>query len=372
MLSGIFAAVVPESWRTRSGPKHPNDASRVGPPADATAGTTNSISAEAGLDGSTTTAGLGGPIRGRTIDRQRRAGVAGSSDPIGKLGPFGRRLLPREARRRELTAVLALVLVACALSASLPGVWAAHPEPSNPSGQLAAILASDAASASASPSDEPASASPSETDTPIPTDSPSPSPTAAPTKAPVKAPVPPPNYSYVALGDSLTAWPSGNPWPVRLDALDSRLHLVNNAGVPGDETADMLARMNSDVYAYKPSVLFVLAGTNDLGHDVSPATTIANLRAIIVGAKAHKATVVLILIPPDSYTGMASRIDSLNAQITSLGNAYKLVVVDIHTPLSTPTGVYQSKFTTDGLHFSTLGAQTVANAIYARVKRAGL
>lgn len=330
LLSGILAAVVPKSWRTHTGPKHPDDATRVSP------------------------------------------GSTGSSDAIGKLGPLGRRLLPREARRRELTAVLALVLVACALSASLPGVWAAHPEPSSSSGQLAAILASDPASASMSPSGQSVSPSPSATDTPLPTDSPSPDPTAAPTKAPVKAPAPQPNYGFVALGDSLTAWPSGNPWPVRLDALNSRLHMVNNAGVPGDETGDMLARMSSDVYAYKPSVVFVLAGTNDLGHDVSPATTIANLRAIIVGAKAHGAQVVLMLIPPDSYIGMASRIDSLNAQITALGNAYKLIVIDIHTPLSTPTGVYQTKFTTDGLHFTTLGAQTVANTVYARVKRSGM
>jgi lysophospholipase L1-like esterase len=33
--------------------------------------------------------------------------------------------------------------------------------------------------------------------------------------------------------------------------------------------------------------------------------------------------------------------------------------------------VYQTKFTSDGLHFNPLGAQTVANAIYSRIHRLG-
>jgi lysophospholipase L1-like esterase len=68
---------------------------------------------------------------------------------------------------------------------------------------------------------------------------------------------------------------------------------------------------------------------------------------------------------------MAADIDALNAAITNLGNAYKLIVIDIHTPLSTSTGVYAPMYTVDGLHFSDLGAQTVANTVYARIHRYG-
>jgi lysophospholipase L1-like esterase len=114
-----------------------------------------------------------------------------------------------------------------------------------------------------------------------------------------------------------------------------------------------------------------MGGTNDLGQKVGQSTTIANLRAIIVAAKAKGITVFLMTIPPDSYPGMATEINSLNAAITHLGNVYKLTVIDVHAVLSTSGGVYVKKFTSDGLHFSDLGAQTVANTVYSRVHRLG-
>lgn len=175
----------------------------------------------------------------------------------------------------------------------------------------------------------------------------------------------------MALGDSLTAWPS-TPWPTRLDAEDSGIKLVKNAGVPGNTTAQMRARLSSDVYAYDPDVLFVLGGTNDLGLGVSESATIANLRAILVGAKSHKIAVILLLVPPDSYTSMAPEIDSLNAAIVTLARSQHVTYVDIHTPLTNSNGVYYSKYTSDGLHFSDLGAQTVANTVRARIKLLGL
>jgi lysophospholipase L1-like esterase len=68
---------------------------------------------------------------------------------------------------------------------------------------------------------------------------------------------------------------------------------------------------------------------------------------------------------------MAANIDSLNAAIIHLANSYKIVYIDIHAALSTTTGVYVSKYTSDGLHFSDLGAQTVATTIYGRIHRLG-
>jgi lysophospholipase L1-like esterase len=133
----------------------------------------------------------------------------------------------------------------------------------------------------------------------------------------------------------------------------------------------MLARLKSDVFAYKPEVLFIMGGTNDLGQNISQATTIANLRAVIVAASAKGIRIDLMTIPPDAYPDMAQKIDSLNAAIVHLGNIYKLVVIDIHTPLSTSTGVYVRKYTSDGIHFTALGAQIVANTIYSRIHRYG-
>jgi len=294
--------------------------------------------------------------------------------PGGFTARFFGWFVPKEQRRREFAAVLALLVVATAISASLPGGWA-EPTLASTSTQIAAGLTPvdssptpDSSTPAPAPYVEPSPAPLYET----PTLPPTPKPTPAPTKMPAPGPaVAAKVYTFVALGDSLTAWPSDASWPTRLDAEDANLRLVNNAGVPGDTTADMLARLNSDVFAYKPEVLFIMGGTNDLGHNFSQATTIANLRAIIIAANAKGIRIDLMTIPPDAYTDMAAKIDSLNAAIVHLGNAYKLVVIDIHTPLSTSTGVYVPKYTIDGLHFSPLGAQVVANTIYSRIHRYG-
>jgi lysophospholipase L1-like esterase len=206
---------------------------------------------------------------------------------------------------------------------------------------------------------------------PMPPD-PTPEPTASPaTTATPKAPTAPAvPRRFVALGDSLTAWPA-DPWPSLLDAIDPQLKLVKNAGIPGNVTAQMRARLSSDVLAYKPDALFVMGGTNDIAYGYSQATIIANLKAIATTAQAHGIRVFLMTIPPDSYAGMAGRIDSLNGAILSLANSLKIRAIDIHRPLTSSSGTYISRYTSDGLHFSNLGAQVVANAIYARVKPVG-
>ena len=305
------------------------------------------------------------------LPNERDAGV------WGFVGRFGKRIVPRDQRRRELAGVVALLLAAGAVSASLPGGWASSAPPAAmPAAQLVA-----GANAGGTPTPTPteASASPDATlyiqlePTPSATDSPSPTPTpvATDSPAPVKTPAPVKVYTFVAMGDSLTAWPSDGPWPNRLDKGDANLQILHNAGVPGDTTADMRGRFDRDVLAYKPNVVFILGGTNDLGHKISQATTIANLKAMVVAAKAKGIRVFLMTIPPDSYKSMAPQIDSLNAAIVRLGNANSVVVIDIHSPLSTSTGVYVPKYTSDGLHFSTLGANLVATAVHSRVSRFG-
>ena len=276
-----------------------------------------------------------------------------------------------EPRRREAMAVLMLVAVAMVISVSGPMARAGAAPP--PSDQIIDISMDQTEEPSTQPID---AMQPTPEPTAQPTDSPSDSTTSAPTKRPSSTkkatPKPITVRTFVALGDSLTAWPAADPWPNRLDAEDAYLRLIKNAGVPGNTTAQMRSRFTSDVLHYHPGVVFVLGGTNDLGLGISGSTTIANLRAIVLAAKANRITPVLLLVPPDSYTNMAARIDSLNNAIINLANSQRVAYADIHTPLSNSTGTYQSRYTVDGLHFSNLGAQLVANTVRARVRRMGL
>jgi acyl-CoA thioesterase-1 len=283
---------------------------------------------------------------------------------------LARRFASGEPRRREAMAVLSLVAVATMLSVIGPTAGArataAAPISADTYMDPAAIPSEElVAEATDSPTDEP---------TATPTEEPTAAPAATKKPAPTKKPTPKPVvvHNFVALGDSLTAWPAGNPWPRRLDAIDPALKLVKNTGVPGNTTAQMRARFAADVLPYKPSVLFILGGTNDLGLGISYSAIISNLRAIVVAAKAQKIQPILLLVPPDSYKSMAPKIDALNAAIINLANSQRVVYVDIHAPLSTSTGIFYSKYTVDGLHFTDLGAQVVANTIRARLKGRGL
>jgi lysophospholipase L1-like esterase len=295
--------------------------------------------------------------------------ATGGADHIGAAAlPIGRRSRRLDPRRWEVLAVLSLLLCAALLSVTGPIVGAGATRPT-PSGDLAVVDTTPA------PTEEPTTTvEPGDTPMPDPTLLPTPDPTAPPRVLPASRPAakPPTVRKFVALGDSLTAWPAGDPWPNRLDAADSKLQLVNNAGVPGDTTAQMRARLASDVYAFHPDVLFVLGGTNDLGLGISNSATIANLRAIIVGAKAHNIAVLLMLVPPDNYTSMAPNIAALNTAIVNLARSQRVTYVDIHAPLTNSRGVYYPKYTSDGLHFSALGAQTVANTVRARIRLLGL
>ncbi len=272
-----------------------------------------------------------------------------------------------EPRRREVFGVLVLVVAAAGISLSAPIV-----SPSSASRQMAVLPSGGGMLVD--PTDTPiptpgptASGSENPTTTPSATDTPTPRPKPTPKPAP-KAPT---VRTFAALGDSLTAWPSSSPWPSRLDAADSRLRLVLNAGVPGNTTMQMRRRL-SQVYAAHPQVMFLLGGTNDLGFGYSQASIIANLRAIILDAKAHKIWVLVLLVPPQSSTYAASRIDSLNAAIVAMARSLRVTYIDIHKPLTNSSGTFIGKYTSDGLHFSDLGAQVVANTIRARIRLLGL
>jgi lysophospholipase L1-like esterase len=300
-----------------------------------------------------------------------------TSDPgiYGAAARFVARLTPRAGRRRGLVVVLAVLVVAAVLAASLPGGLIDRASASPSPDPAANVMPADP-TVSKGPSTAVTSPDPTPDATPTATATASATPTMGPTINPTPAPptkLVVPIYTFVALGDSLTSGygDPGPAWPVRLDSEDTNLRLLHNSGVVGDRTADMWYRLNSDVFAYKPNVLFILGGTNDLGHGYGVSATISNLKAIILAARARSIRIFMMTIPPDSYPSMAGKIDSLNAAIVHLANIYRIVVIDIHAALSTSSGVFVPAYTVDGLHFSAAGAQRVANTIYARIHRLG-
>ncbi len=292
-----------------------------------------------------------------------RSAGASFTLPTGRSAGPRFRFGPREPHRRELGIVLTLLLIAGAASVTLPELANSSPK-STPTQLANGVPASTTDAPSADPS-------PSTSASPDPTPGPTVTPFPKKTPKPKAKPYSGKKYRFVALGDSLTAWPD-YAWPARLDASDVRLNLANNAGIPGNVTSQMLARLNRDVFSYNPDIVIVMGGTNDLARGYSTATTIANLRGIIVACQKRKIRVFLLTIPPDGFSGMARRIGILNAAIIHLANSYRVTYVDVHAALATKSGVFISGYgLADNVHLTARGAQALSNSVYYRIRRLG-
>src|SRR5919202_3447763 len=99
-----------------------------------------------------------------------------------------------------------------------------------------------------------------------------------------------PAQTIVAVGDSITrgAWDTAvvGGWVTRLSDTLRRTYpgtafVVRNAGVGGDTTKGVLARLARDVLAPRPTLVIVSIGTNDFGGGVPPRTFAAELHLLV-------------------------------------------------------------------------------------------
>ena len=107
-----------------------------------------------------------------------------------------------------------------------------------------------------------------------------------------------PEAVVLAFGDSLTSGTGANPgesYPARLEALIGRT--VVSSGVPGETSAEGLARLAGVIEESKPQLVILCEGGNDFLRKLDEAQAAENLRGMIRVAKAHGAQVVLIAVP---------------------------------------------------------------------------
>lgn len=102
----------------------------------------------------------------------------------------------------------------------------------------------------------------------------------------------------LALGDSITHGTGAAPasaYPAQLAGLTG-WHVIN-AGVPGDTSAQALARLPSLLAEHKPALVIVSAGGNDFLRRLPEADTEANLRRVVTTARDAGAQVLLVGVP---------------------------------------------------------------------------
>lgn len=177
---------------------------------------------------------------------------------------------------------------------------------------------------------------------------------------------------WVALGDSITLGSDNNTnpthgasWPTYAMAGSSlRLNLVRNGGVAGNTSAQMLARFDTDVTPYTPTLVSIMAGRNDIGGSVSLATFQANIAALVAKVRAIRATPVICTITPTTSTaGDTTR--AWNAWLRSYCAANGIRLSDAYSAVVDPaTGSYLAAYNSgDDIHPNEAGYAQIGNLL---------
>jgi lysophospholipase L1-like esterase len=154
--------------------------------------------------------------------------------------------------------------------------------------------------------------------------------------------------------------------------LGQRFKILKNAGIGGNTTTQMLARIQTDVINYAPSFCTVVAGANDIMQNVSTATVKSNLLTIYQTLISNGINVIAGTIPPISSAGTTTAqkqaIIEVNNYIRSLKNTLKnFILIDWFEDLVNPaTGGYATNLCiSDYVHPSVQGAYKMGYKMYS-------
>jgi lysophospholipase L1-like esterase len=151
----------------------------------------------------------------------------------------------------------------------------------------------------------------------------------------------------VFLGDSLT---DGARWEELFPGL-----AVRNRGVPGDTTADVLARLDQ-VTSGKPAQVLLMIGTNDLGFGASVEATATRYEAILAALRrdAPATRIAVLSVLPRSASDSV-RIEALNRAIRELARSQGAQWIDLDPAFLAPDGSIRDDLSNDELHLTGAG-----------------
>lgn len=174
--------------------------------------------------------------------------------------------------------------------------------------------------------------------------------------------------TVLALGDSLTFGTGTTPdqsWPSLLQQR-SGWNLVN-AGVPGETSAQIGARMAGLLDEHQPALVILCAGGNDFLQQRSAGETRDNLRSMLATLKARQLPVLLVSVPQMSLmTAATGRFKdhplfaemAKEAQVPLLENAWSEVLS-------------QASLRADQVHANAKGYALFADKLQAQLRTSG-
>ena len=171
-----------------------------------------------------------------------------------------------------------------------------------------------------------------------------------------------PHDVIVAFGDSLTHGTGASEetaYPAVLASLSGRT--VINAGVPGDTTASGLQRLPAVLAEYRPRLVLLCLGGNDMLHQQPAAAIESNLRRLVQTIRASGADVVLIGVPEPRLFGGAP-------------DFYARVARDLQLPLEQDAFndvLKDARLKSDPVHANAAGYRQVAERLDEFLKKTG-
>ncbi|AYL94062.1 SGNH/GDSL hydrolase family protein [Mucilaginibacter celer] len=162
--------------------------------------------------------------------------------------------------------------------------------------------------------------------------------------------------------------------------------VVYNKGVPGNVSAQLVERIDEDVLNYKPQLVVIMIGTNDVSHRVPYDQYTANITTLVTKIQAQSGKVLLLSPPPRGTAEittptyfMNDRNDKINLILDSLSQSLKCYYLDINaafknagSPNST-AGSYilnsaNSPDRPDGVHLTLDGTAFLAKEVAKFIK----
>lgn len=147
-----------------------------------------------------------------------------------------------------------------------------------------------------------------------------------------------------------------------------------NRGIGGDTTDGVLAKLKAEVFDLNPNKVFLLIGTNDLGHGKQPEEIVRNIEELCSRIKRTLPETELYVesIYPvngnDSanegpFPAVGSRsnedIQRINHAVRKLASSKHFFFIDLYSKLIDEEGQLDPAYTYDGIHLTTKGYEVV-------------
>ena len=176
----------------------------------------------------------------------------------------------------------------------------------------------------------------------------------------------------IFIGDSIVEY-----YP--LQELLGTTKTIVNRGIRGYQTGLLLDNLDAHLYGDTVDQIVLLIGTNDIGKDVPMSQALGNLESVIqsISRDYPLSQIKLVSILPvhqgeeykqTVYIRTNEKIKAWNQAYQELAFAYMQVeYVSVFEELLDQEGQLKSDYTTDGLHLSVSGYQTLSETLKTRL-----